>query len=115
MAKAVFTQIPPDLKNALERGSTESMDLTDDSRKLSSYVDQKFVMASLFEQLSTVGAEGRIVDEFASVIQHAKASDPMPVNADHVQMVRFRTKEDGNYVDAYEILDRWKLRLTASG
>jgi hypothetical protein len=39
----------------------------------------------------------------------------MPINADHIQMVKFETKEDGNYVDAYEMLDRWKQRLTASG
>jgi hypothetical protein len=60
MAKAVFAQIPPDLEKALERGSTELMDLTDDFRKLSSYVDQKLIMASFFEQLGTVGAGGRV-------------------------------------------------------
>lgn len=60
MAKAAFTEIPPKLEEALEAGSDELLDLADEFRKLSLYVDNKLFISSFYEQLGTTGLGGRV-------------------------------------------------------
>ncbi|KAF2675595.1 hypothetical protein K458DRAFT_353080 [Lentithecium fluviatile CBS 122367] len=115
MAKAAFKEIPPKLESALQAGSDEVLDLSEDFRKISLYVDLKLVIASYYEQKATLGLGDRVVDEFSAAIAYAKANDLMPINADHINMVKFKDEEDGEYDDVKGLLLRWETRLTEQG
>lgn len=57
----------------------------------------------------------QVVDEFATTIAYAKASDPMPINADHMNMIKFKDNNDGEYDMVKGLLRRWETRLTEQG
>src|SRR5438034_3768591 len=60
MAKAAFAEIPPKLEKALQASSDELLDLADEFRKLSLYVDGQLIIASYYEQLATLGLDDRV-------------------------------------------------------
>lgn len=60
MAKAAFAEIPPKLENALQAGSDEVLDLSEDFRKISLYVHLKLLVASFYEQKATFGLGDRV-------------------------------------------------------
>jgi protein SERAC1 len=60
MAKAAFTEIPPKLEQALQTGSDELLDLADEFRKISLYVEGQLIIASYYEQVATLGLGARV-------------------------------------------------------
>jgi hypothetical protein len=60
MARVAFTQIPPKLEQALKSGSDELLDLTDSFRKISLYQENKLVIISFYELISTAGLGARV-------------------------------------------------------
>jgi hypothetical protein len=60
IAKAAFTEVPPKVEAALRDGSDELLDLADDFRKTSPYVDGKLIIASYYEQKSMAGLGERV-------------------------------------------------------
>lgn len=142
MAKAAFTEIPRKVEDALKAGSDEFLDLADNFRQISLYVDGILVVASYYEQLATVGLGDRVssvifckhfkqslrpavssayakcqkvVDEFSAFLPYPKADPPQPINSDYINMVKFEGANNSTFEDARSILLRWETKFTQQG
>lgn len=111
MAKAAFTEIPPKMKEALESGSDELVDLADRFRLLSIYVEYKLIMISFVEAKGTVGLGTRVVDEAAAATHYSKASPPEAIDADHIDMVKFKGAGDATFQNVSVNLQRIEAKL----
>lgn len=61
MAKAVFKEIPSKLRSALQSGSDELLDLADRFRTLSLTVENKLIIVSFYENVTTAGLGDRVM------------------------------------------------------
>lgn len=62
LMRLVLSSCPPKLESALQSGSDEVLDLSEDFRKISLFVEMKLLVASFYEQRSTFGLGSRVRD-----------------------------------------------------
>lgn len=55
-----------------------------------------------------------MVDEFSAFVHYSKANPPEPINANHIDMVKFLNEEDNNYDNIQKKLVRMETRITAT-
>ncbi|KAM0429256.1 hypothetical protein ACHAPT_006470 [Fusarium lateritium] len=93
IAKTAFVKVPPKLDWALKLHSDELNDLTDDFRRTSLWLDQKFIIYSYYESVETGSLNDIVVDQASALTGYDK-ENPQPVQRNHQDMVKFADEKD---------------------
>jgi hypothetical protein len=56
-----------------------------------------------------------VVDEAAAATHYAEANPPEPINADHINMVKFESARDSTFQNISEQLQRLETKLRERG
>ncbi|KAF2732491.1 hypothetical protein EJ04DRAFT_513855 [Polyplosphaeria fusca] len=120
LGKAAATEVPPNIKAALEMHSIELLDLADDFLDIDSIRRRELKIFSFFEELNYPGLGERVVDETSARL-HVPDETYLGINANHVTMVKFENENNktfktvcGEVEDVADAADAGKPELQRS-
>jgi hypothetical protein len=100
LSKSNSNNVSP-LVESLARSSRDIADICEDFRQLA----QRFAVISFYETRAWPGTKEPIVDKLSSVMNIAH-EDQVPLEADHLQLVRFENENDDAFRLTYKRIAR---------